>query len=67
MESIANHPWLHQVLLRPTQRPYADRPVPESLVLLLLTAAFSVSSNSAFQQASFVWPKNIRRPRRGPS
>jgi FMN reductase [NAD(P)H] len=56
-----DHPWLHQVLLRRTQRRYADRPVPESLVRLLLAAAFSASSKSDFQQASAVWLKDRGR------
>ena len=56
-----DHPWLHQVLLRRTQRRYTDRPVPESLVRLLLAAAFSASSKSDFQQASVVWLKDRAR------
>src|SRR5205823_6345138 len=51
----------HQLLLRRTQRRYADPPVPESLVRLLLAAAFSASSKSDFQQASVVWVKDRRR------
>src|SRR5215475_12203992 len=47
-------PWLRQVLLRRTHRRYADRPVPEPLLRLLLAAAFSASSKSDFQQASVV-------------
>ena len=58
---MPDHPWLHQVLLRRTQRRYADRPVPESLVRLLLAAAFSASSKSDFQQASVVWLKDRGR------
>src|SRR5256885_12442660 len=58
---VPDHPWLHQVLLRRTQRRYADRPVPESLVRLLLAAAFSASSKSDFQQASVVWVRDRRR------
>src|SRR5436190_9368476 len=46
--------WLRQVLLRRTHRRYADRPVPEPLLRLLLAAAFSASSKSDFQQASGV-------------
>jgi FMN reductase [NAD(P)H] len=47
-------PWLRQVLMRRTHRRYADRPVPEPLLRLLLAAAFSASSKSDFQQASVV-------------
>ena len=47
-------PWLRQVLLRRTHRRYADRPVAEPLLRLLLAAAFSASSKSDFQQASVV-------------
>src|ERR1700730_7584712 len=46
--------WLRQVLMRRTHRRYADRPVPEPLLRLLLAAAFSTSSKSDFQQASVV-------------
>src|SRR5437868_2022472 len=58
---VPDHPWLHQVLLRRTQRRYADRPVPESRVRLLLAAAFSASSKSDFQQASVIWLKDRGR------
>jgi FMN reductase [NAD(P)H] len=58
---VPDHPWLRQVLLRRTQRRYADRPVPESLVRLLLAAAFSASSKSDFQQASVIWLKDRAR------
>src|ERR1700747_1768272 len=54
-------PWLHQVLLRRPHRRYADRAVPESLVRLLLAAAFSASSKSDFQQASVVWLRDRAR------
>jgi FMN reductase [NAD(P)H] len=47
-------PWLRQVLMRRTHRRYAERPVPEPLLRLLLAAAFSASSKSDFQQASVV-------------
>ena len=47
-------PWLRQVLLRRTHRRYADRPVAEPLLRLLLGAAFSASSKSDFQQASVI-------------
>jgi FMN reductase [NAD(P)H] len=60
-DEAPDHPWLHQVLLRRTQRRYADRPVPESLVRLLLAAAFSASSKSDFQQASVLWLKDRDR------
>src|SRR3954453_1663710 len=60
-EETPDHPWLHQLLLRRTQRRYADRPVPESLVRLLLAAAFSTSSKSDFQQASVIWLKDRGR------
>ena len=46
--------WLRQVLVRRTHRRYADRPVPEPLLRLLLAAALSASSKSDFQQASIV-------------
>src|SRR3984893_7048185 len=58
---VPDDPWLHQVLLRRTQRRYDDRPVPESLVRLLLAAAFSASSKSDFQQASVIWLKDRGR------
>jgi nitroreductase len=61
---LPDHPWLHQVLLRRTHRRYDDRPVPDSLVGLLLAAAFSASSKSDFQQASVVWlTERARRDR----
>jgi FMN reductase [NAD(P)H] len=47
-------PWLRQVLMRRTHRRYAERPVPEPLLRLLLAAAFSASSKSDYQQASVV-------------
>ncbi len=47
--------WLRQVLMRRTQRRYSDRMVPDSLVRLLLAAAFSASSKSDYQQASVIW------------
>lgn len=47
-------PWLRQVLLRRTHRRYADRPVAEPLLRLLLAAAFSASSKSDLQQASVI-------------
>ena len=47
-------PWLRQVLMRRTHRRYADRPVAEPLLRLLLGAAFSASSKSDFQQATVI-------------
>jgi len=47
-------PWLRQVLMRRTHRRYAERPVPEPLLRLLLATAFSASSKSDFQQASVI-------------
>jgi FMN reductase [NAD(P)H] len=46
--------WLRQVLTRRTHRRYAPREVPESLVRLLLGAAFSASSKSDFQQGTVI-------------
>jgi FMN reductase [NAD(P)H] len=51
---LSEVPWLRQVLLRRTHRRYADRPVAEPLLRLLLGAAFSASSKSDFQQASVI-------------
>src|SRR5246127_1007477 len=51
-------PWLRQVLMRRTHRRYAERPVPEALLRLLLGTAFSASSKSDFQQASVVWVRD---------
>ena len=48
---VPDDAWLRRVLLRRTQRRYADRPVPESLVRLLLAAAFSASSKSDLDDA----------------
>lgn len=58
---VPDDPWLRRVLVRRTQRRYADRAVPESIVRLLLAAAFSASSKSDFQQASVVWLKDRER------
>src|SRR2546421_5040595 len=58
---VPDDPWMRQVLMRRTRRRYSDRPVPESLVRLLLAAAFSASSKSDFQQASVVWLKDRGR------
>lgn len=49
-----DNPWIRQVLLRRTQRRYSDRPVPESLVRLILAAALSASSKSDYQQTSVI-------------
>lgn len=49
--------WLRQVLTRRTHRRYADRPVPEPVLRLVLGATFSASSKSDFQQASVIWVK----------
>ena len=51
-------PWLRQVLMRRTHRRYAERPVPEPLLRLLLGTAFSASSKSDFQQASAIWVRD---------
>lgn len=56
-----DHPWLHQLLQRRTQRRYDPRPLPDALVRLLLAAAFSASSKSDFQQASVLWLKDRAR------
>lgn len=45
---------VRRMLLRRTQRRYADRPVPEPLLRLLLATAFSASSKSDFQQVSVI-------------
>src|SRR5207302_2495890 len=54
-------PLLRRMLMRRTRRRYADRAVPDSLVRLLLAAAFSASSKSDFQQASVIWLKDRAR------
>jgi nitroreductase len=53
-QDVPEVPWLRQVLLRRTHRRYADRPVSDRLLRLLLAAAFSASSKSDFQQASVI-------------
>jgi FMN reductase [NAD(P)H] len=58
---VPDDPWLHRALIRRTHRRYGDRPVPDSLVRLLLAAAFSASSKSDFQQASVLWLKDRDR------
>lgn len=60
-EEVPDNPWLKQILMRRTQRRYSDRPVPDSLVRLLLAAAFSASSKSDYQQASVIWLKDRAR------
>ena len=47
-------PWLRRLLLRRTHRRYADKPVSEPLLRLLLGAAVSASSKSDFQQATVI-------------
>jgi nitroreductase len=54
---------VRQVLTRRTHRRYADRPVEEALLRLLLGTAFSASSKSDFQQASVIRIES--RDRRG--
>lgn len=54
-------PGLRRMLMRRTHRRYADRPVPDAVVRLLLAAAFSASSKSDFQQASAIWLKDPDR------
>ena len=51
---IPDLPWLRQALMRRTHRRYAERPVPEPMLRLLLGTAFSASSKSDFQQASVI-------------
>jgi FMN reductase [NAD(P)H] len=53
-EELPESPWLRQVLMRRTHRRYADRPVAEPLLRLLLGVAFSASSKSDFQQTSVI-------------
>ena len=52
---------LRRLLLRRTHRRYAERAVPDSLIRLLLAAAFSASSKSDFQQASVIWVRDPGR------
>ena len=51
---VEENAWIKQVLLRRTHRRYADRPVPEPVLRLILAVAFSASSKSDFQQASVI-------------
>jgi nitroreductase len=64
MPDLPDIPWLRQVLMRRTHRRYAERPVPEPLLRLLLATAFSASSKSDFQQASVIRvEERLRRDR----
>ncbi len=54
LADLPDIPWMRQVLMRRTHRRYADRPVGEPLLRLLLGAAFSASSKSDFRQASVI-------------
>jgi len=56
--------WLRQMLVRRTHRRYLDQPVSDAIVRLLLSAAFSASSKSDFQQASVIWLKDPGRRNR---
>src|SRR5215469_13493677 len=63
-DELPEVPWLRQVLLRRTHRRYADRPVSEALLRLLLGAAFSASSKSDLQQATVIrFAERARRDR----
>ena len=53
-DEAEDNAWIRQVLLRRTHRRYDSRPVPESVLRLILAAAFSASSKSDFQQASVI-------------
>jgi len=59
--NLPDVPWLRRVLMRRTHRRYAERPVPEPLLRLLLATAFSASSKSDFQQASVIRVEDRRR------
>jgi FMN reductase [NAD(P)H] len=63
-EGLADLPWLNQVLVRRTHRRYAEHPVAEPLLRLLLAVAFSASSKSDFQQASAIHVADAARRRR---
>ncbi len=56
-----DNPWIRQVLLRRTHRRYSDRPVPESVLRLILAAAFSASSKSDYQQATVIRVEDRRQ------
>jgi nitroreductase len=47
--------------MRRTHRRYAERPVTEAFLRLLLGTAFSASSKSDFQQASVIWVRDRQR------
>jgi FMN reductase [NAD(P)H] len=51
-------PWMRQTLMRRTHRSYAELPVPEALLRLLLGTAFSASSKSDLQQATVIWVRD---------
>ena len=58
---VPDDSWLRRVLVRRTTRRYSDRAVPDSMVRLLLAAAFSASSKSDYQEASCLWLKEPGR------
>ena len=60
-DDVPENAWLQQVLMRRTQRRYSDQPISDSLVRLLLAAAFSASSKSDYQQGSVIWLKDRAR------
>jgi len=60
-DDVPNSEWMRVLLLRRTQRRYNTDAVSDSLVRLLLAAAFSASSKSDFQQASVIWLKDRAR------
>ena len=53
-DDVPVDPTLARMLGRRTVRNYADRPVPEALLTVLLAAALSASSKSDYQQASIL-------------
>jgi FMN reductase [NAD(P)H] len=58
MPDLPDLPWMRQTLMRRTHRSYAELPVPEALLRLLLGTAFSASSKSDFQQAAVIWVRD---------
>ena len=58
MPDLPDLPWMRQTLMRRTHRRYAELPVPEALLRLLLGTAFSASSKSDFQQAAVIWVRD---------
>ncbi|MBV9827873.1 MAG: nitroreductase family protein [Alphaproteobacteria bacterium] len=60
-DDLPDNAWLRQVLTRRTHRRYADRPVSDEMVRLLLATAFSASSKSDYQQASVIWLRQQAR------